>query len=227
MKQFFFLLIILLTNTGYQSALPGGQKNILHIPILLQKGNLRGQTITNLCGVTCAEMVLRYYGITNISNVDMAEKFCSDLYPAYNIKMNYSDSDKELYTTNCEKSLSTGTDFPGTNMHVLQIFFTSLGLNTDRQRTSYDKKTGQIPDGRFTMLMSHVRNAHPVIIHVEKHYMVLIGFDDSKRLLYVIDPSDTALLTVSYKSFINHNNRWRRTKPERRGWDGRYLAVWK
>ena len=29
------------------------------------------------------------------------------------------------------------------------------------------------------------------------------------------------------EQFMNRKSRWRRTKPDRLGWDGRFLAVWK
>ncbi len=227
LEKGYLLCFIFTVILGLQSAFSSGQKYRLIIPVIIQDGKFKGRSINELCGVTCAEMVLKYYGITDISNVDIAEKFCSDLYPSYNIKMKYSNEEKITYSTNCEKSLSSGTRFPGTNTHVLQIFFDSLGFNTDRKRSSYDNKSGLVPEERFNLLMSHVREKHPVIIHVENHYMLVTGFDDGRSLLYIIDPSDTEVLSVGYNMFINRFSRWRRTKPDRHGWDGRFLAVWK
>ena len=201
------------------------EKKVLDIPIIIQEGIFQGKPVGELCGTTCAEMILKYYGVTNISNVDIAETFCSSLYPSYNKRMNYSPSQKKKYSTDCEASLGKGGRFTGTNTHVLSLYFQGLGFQTDRTRTRYDRDTGEVSAERFASFMNHVRAGSPVIIHVERHYMLVIGYDDSTRTLYVIDPSDREILTVGYDTFCNRNNRWRRTRPERKGWDGRYLAV--
>jgi hypothetical protein len=203
------------------------ETKVLDIPIIIQEGTFQGKPVGQLCGTTCAEMILKYYGVTNISNVDIAETFCSRLYPSYNKRMKYSPSQKKKYSTDCETSLGEGGEFTGTNTHVLELYFKSLGFETDRTRTRYDRDTGGVPAERFDSLMKHVRAGRPVIIHVERHYMLVAGYDDTNKTLYVIDPSDREILTVSYDSFRNRNSLWRRTRPERKGWDGRYLAAWK
>lgn len=227
MKLLHISTAIFLAALTLQPAHSAVRKHILDIPIITQDGHFKGHTVSELCGVTCAEMILKHYGIRDVANVDIAEKFCSELYPAYNARMKYDEKDKIFFSTNCEASLSTGARFPGTNTHVLQIFFDSLGFQTDRQRSGYDVKSGRVPVKRFDLLMSHVRKLRPVIIHVENHYMLIVGFNDEKGLLHVIDPSDREVLNVNYIEFMNRKSRWRRTKPDRLGWDGRFLAVWK
>ncbi len=228
MKQSFFFLILLCLAMS----LPAGQTRqktemILDIPVILQEGAIDGRAIDMLCGVTCAEMVLKYYGITTIRNIDIADEFCSGRNRNYNIMMHYSDREKVFYSTNCEQSLKTGINFPGTNTHVLQLYFQDLGFRAIRRRSLYDNRTGMVPDKRFNEFMGHVRKGAPVIIHVQEHYMLVVGFNDSKGVLVLNDPSDPARITVSYARFQNRNNTWRPRRPSNKGWDGRYIAVYK
>jgi hypothetical protein len=66
----------------------------------------------------------------------------------------------------------------------------------------------------------------PVITHVEDHYMLVIGYDDTTSPLYVNDPSHWERIAIDYKTFQNRFNTWRPRKPHNLGWDGRFLAVW-
>ncbi len=102
-----------------------------------------------------------------------------------------------------------------------------MGFKTSLKRTFYDRKTGMVPEDRLEKLMPNVRIKGPLIISVKHRHMLVIGFDDVKRFLYIREPSDPKMPTVDYTVFINRNSLWRRNNPDRSGWDGRYLAVWK
>jgi hypothetical protein len=226
-----FIIIITITTiiaaTGNIEIGAAKQKQILNIPVIMQEGSIYGRAVKRLCGNTCAEMVLKYYGINNIRNVDIAETFCSKLYPEYNLKMGYDDKQKIKYSTNCEKSLSMGIKHSGMNDHVLQLYFKGMGFNTHREKTNYNKNSGEIPESRFIKFMTYVRSGIPVIIHVEDHYMLVIGYDDTTSRLYINDPSDTERIVIDYTIFQNRFNKWRPEKPHNLGWDGRFLAVWR
>jgi hypothetical protein len=225
-----FIVIITITTATAVIGNIGSEekrKQILSIPFIMQEGSIHGRAIQRLCGNTCAEMVLKYYGINTIRNVDIAEIFCSKLYPQYNMEMGYDEKQKIYYSTNCEKSLSTGIKHSGMNSHVLQIYFQSLGFKTHREKTNYNKYSGEIPQSRFIQFMTYVRRGIPITIHVEDYYMLVIGYDDTTSRLYVNDPSDRERIVIDYKTFQNRFNTWRPSKLHNLGWDGRFLAVWR
>jgi len=64
----------------------------------------------------------------------------------------------------------------------------------------------------------------PVVFHVQGHYMLAVGYDDSNKMLYYNNPADGQRHEVGYADFVDRYERWYR--DDRDSWDGRYLAAW-
>ena len=113
-------------------------------------------------------------------------------------------------------------DYKETYQPILALYFRDQNFESITTRTAYNKKTGLVDKSRYDELIEHINSGIPAIIHVEKHYMLVIGFDDKKKKLYINDPASGKTITVSEEKFLNRNDPWYK---KRKGWDGRYLIA--
>lgn len=170
-------------------------------------------TIKNLCGPTCAEMMLRFYGISDKDQYVIG-KSIAEMIPEYKRQHPDAADAKEFQWPNYEE----------TYQPILAQYLKELGFQTVTTKAQYEAKTGEVPVERFENLMDFVRKGVPAIVHVERHYLLVVGCDDNESVLYINDPADGQRKTVSYSSFRNRTNPW---YQGRSGWDGRFLAIWK
>ena len=178
--------------------------------ILDVKPVIQSRQIANLCAPACAEMILRFYGITNISQYDIGKEL---------LKI---DKEQNLQLANQKEY--QWPNYQQTYQPSLALYFKQLGFKVRSTKTNYDKVTGQVNEKMFEGLIDSLRNGVPAIIHVEKHYMLAVGYNIEDRKLYYINPQDGQRHFISFAAFKNRNSHWYRTN--RLGWDGRFLAAW-
>lgn len=115
-------------------------------------------------------------------------------------------------------------DYRETYQPILARFLRELGFGVESTSTAYDAATGRVSPGRFRELLGFLVQGVPVMIHVEGHYMLVVGFDPKAQAVVLNDPSGGRRLTVGFETFTSRRDRWYK---DRLGWDGRLLAVWK
>lgn len=165
----------------------------------------------NLCGPATIEMLLRYWGVDKYDQYDIA----------YNLLLEFAESKRVkqsgiLKTTPLDWSLYPGT---GTiHMRELLKHF-AMVVNPKLKSLSPDKYLASKEGNRqFEIVKNYVADGIPVIVHQywgevgsKGHYRLVIGYDDSKREVYLNDSTNGAVTTQSYAQFLelwNVNEPW-------------------
>jgi len=172
----------------------------------------QSQRVNNLCATASAEMVLRYYGRSDLDQYEIGESVCG-MVEEY--KRKYPDSDPKP---------CIWPNYPETYQPILAEYIRNLGFNIKNTRAKFNQSSGVVDQDRIAEFMSFVRQGIPTIVHVEGHYLLVVGYDDDNQKLFYNDPANGERMEVSYLEFFNRNNGWYKG---RKGWDGRFLSVWK
>jgi len=172
----------------------------------------QSKSVKNLCAPAAAEMITHFYGRKDLDQYTIAKGVCSMVseykrrYPKTNpLKCNWPNY-KETYQP------------------ILANFLRKEGFLVKTTRSSYDKKSGNVSEERQNELLNLINKGIPTIVHVERHYLLVIGYDNLSNEFLINDPASGKKIRVKSSFFMNRYNPWYKG---RKGWDGRYLSVWK
>ncbi len=179
---------------------------ILDIPPVAQS-----RTVPNLCGPTCAQMLLQYYGFSQ-DQYDVGKALTEMILPYKTNNPGASDALEFSWP-----------DFKETYQPILRLYFEGLGMETLNKRSAIDPDTGLITEERWQFFLKTLQDGLPVIFHIPGHYMLMVGYDLEAERLYYNDPSDGKQHWVSITDFRDRNAVWYK---DRLGWDGRMLSAW-
>ena len=168
--------------------------------------------IKHLCGVTCAEMVFKYYGEKK-TQYDIGKRITKMIIP---YKKEHPEAKGALEFK--------WPNYKETYQPILAKYYRDNGFEAINTKTYYDKKTGIVNESRVEEFLGYLKTDIPVMIHVESHYMLAIGYNEKMKKVYLNDPANGKKISVNLSQFINRNNPWYK---KRKGWDGRLLAAWK
>ena len=175
----------------------------------------------NLCAPTNIEMALKLLGKhTDKTQMIIGQRLCQRV-PAY----------KKAHPEKTDvKDCIWPKEYEETHQGVLKEYLREeLHFNVTSVSSNFDANTGLVSEERFNEFMYYVRNGIPVIIHIQSHYELVIGYNDEQQVLYINDPGVGLTLKVPYVEFKNRNSNWhanREGRKNKKGWDGRYLALW-
>lgn len=207
MRRIIVFTFLLSSIVFYASISLSEQSNILSITPVAQSTQIK-----NLCAPTAAAMITKYYGRSDLDQYAIGKGVC-EMVAAHK---------KKYPKTN--PIPCTWPNYPETYQPILANFLRKYGFKVRTTRTAYDKSSGNIHKKRQEEFMELVRDGIPVIVHVERHYFLVIGYDESRKVIIFNDPAGGVKKEVTYSSFFNRYNPWYKG---RQGWDGRYLAVWR
>jgi len=157
-------------------------------------------------------MITRFYGRGDLDQYVIAQGVCSMV----------AEHKRKYPKTNplpCK-----WPNYRETYQPILANYLRRQGFRVKTTRSSYDKSSGKVSPKRQNELIDLIEKGVPTIVHVERHYLLVVGFDDSSKELLINDPAGGKKLRVKLSSFINRYNPWYKG---RMGWDGRYLSVWR
>src|SRR3989344_4573816 len=176
----------------------------------------------NLCAPTNVEMALKLLGKhTDKTQMIIGQRLCQRV-PAY----------KKAHPEKTDvKDCIWPKEYEETHQGVLKEYLREeLHFNVKSVSSNFDANTGLVSEERFNEFMYYVRNGIPVIIHIQSHYELVIGYSDNQQVLYINDPGIGRTLKVPYVEFKNRNSKWHvysnGGRKNKKGWDGRYLALW-
>src|SRR3989344_857876 len=188
---------------------------------LLQPIKQSNNIAQNLCAPTDVEMALKLLDThTDKTQMIIGQRLCQRV-PAY----------KKAHPEKTDvKDCIWPKEYEETHQGVLKEYLREeLHFNVTSVSSNFDANTGLVSEERFNEFMYYVRNGIPVIIHIQSHYELVIGYNDEQQVLYINDPGVGLTLKVPYVEFKNRNSNWhanREGRKNKKGWDGRYLALW-
>lgn len=153
----------------------------------------------NLCGPATIEMLFRYWGVDDYDQYDIA----------YNLLRQFSESGRVKRSGILQTDPIDWRLYPGTGTINMREFLKRFG-------TVENPKLKTIPadahlamkeaDIRFEILKRYIARGVPVIVHQywgdvgsNGHYRIAIGYDDTKREVYLNDSTHGAVVTQSYE----------------------------
>ena len=172
----------------------------------------QSKSIKNLCAPAAAEMITSFYDRNDLDQYVIAKGVCS-------MVAGYKKRYPKTNPIPCR-----WPDYKETYQPILANFLSKEGFRVKTTRSSYDKSSGNVSKKRQSELLDPINKGIPTIIHVERHYLLVVGYDKLSKELLINDPAGGKQLRVKFSFFINRYNPWYKG---RKGWDGRYLSVWK
>ena len=100
----------------------------------------QSQRVNNLCATASAEMVLRYYGRSDLDQYEIGESVCG-MVEEY--KRKYPDSDPEP---------CIWPNFPETYQPILAQYISNLGFNIKNTRTKFNQSSGAVDEDRKSVV---------------------------------------------------------------------------
>src|SRR3989344_4964908 len=189
---------------------------------LLQPIKQSNNIAQNLCAPTDVEMALKLLDThTDKTQMIIGQRLCQRV-PAY----------KKAHPEKTDvKDCIWPKEYEETHQGVLKEYLREeLHFNVKSVSSNFDANTGLVSEERFNEFMYYVRNGIPVIIHIQSHYELVIGYSDNQQVLYINDPGIGRTLKVPYVEFKNRNSKWHvysnGGRKNKKGGDGRYLALW-
>ncbi len=209
------------------------------------------QQAPGLCGTSCGEMVLRYYGVGSVAGYHisdesggsaLAQVLCEDLDRGTARSANQprcinSKGEPIRVYSKGRPTRQTRKAFPkGTFLRNVQGVWENHGIKSDYRRSVTASDKGFYAPEKvaphFNALLNYVRQGRPAILHVTPqrkrgggHYLLAVGYDDDAQLLHYIDPNpvkdDPRQGTVAYEA-VRSGSGWFRGHYF---FTGRYLAV--
>lgn len=165
----------------------------LNVP-LIKQGKM-------LCGPATIEMLLRYWGVDEYDQYDIA----------YNILLQFADSKRVMQSGILNKSAVNWELYPGTGTLAMRGFL-------KRFATTRNPKLKELPvtrhraaqeQGRlFKDLKHYIARGIPVIVHQywgrgsKGHYRLVTGYDDNKQEVYLNDAAHGKATVQTYQRFL-------------------------
>ncbi|MEJ2045905.1 MAG: C39 family peptidase [Reinekea sp.] len=156
----------------------------------------------NLCGPATIEMLFRYWGVDDYDQYDIA----------YNLLRQFSDSGRVKRSGISQTAPIDWRLYPGTGTINMREFLKRFATveNSKLRKIPADAHLAQMEaDNRFETLKRYIASGVPVIVHQywgevgsNGHYRIAIGYDNTKREVYLNDSTNGAVTTQSYERFL-------------------------
>jgi hypothetical protein len=156
----------------------------------------------NLCGPATIEMLFRYWGVDEYDQYDIA----------YNLLLQFSESGRVKRSGILQTNPIDWSLYPGTGTINMREFLKRFAMvkNPKLKSIHSDKYLAlKQADAQFETLKRHIAGGVPVIVHQywgdvgsNGHYRIAVGYDDSRREVYLNDSASGEITTQSYERFL-------------------------
>lgn len=156
----------------------------------------------NLCGPATIVMLFRYWGVYEYDQYDVA----------YNLLLQFAETDRVKESGILRADPIDWSRYPGTgtiNMREFLKRFAAVKNPMLKSIPSNKYIASKEADSRLEDIKRHIARGVPVIVHQywgevgsNGHYRIAIGYDDSKREMYLNDSNQAKVITQSYDRFL-------------------------
>jgi predicted double-glycine peptidase len=154
-----------------------------------------------LCGPATIEMLLRYWGVDEYDQYDIA----------YNMLLQFADTKRVMQSGILIKSPVNWELYPGTGTLTMRGFLKRFAATANPKLKELPVSTlqaAQEQDRLFTELKHYISQGIPVIVHQywgqgsKGHYRLVTGYDDNRKEVYLNDAAHGKATVQAYQRFL-------------------------
>ena len=156
----------------------------------------------NLCGPATIEMLFRYWGVDEYDQYDIA----------FSLLQQFSETDRVQQSGILQTDPIDWNLYPGTGTINMREFLKRFAAVKNPMLKSIPSKkyiASKEARSRLEDIKRHIARGIPVIVHQywgevgsNGHYRIAIGYDDSRREMYLNDSNHAEVIAQSYDRFL-------------------------